>query len=161
MDYTEFKCLQLLLVNVLDSLEQDMVNLVFLLVLRKGHILVADFNNRHIQVFNMDGTFVQVIDCNGEYPTYVAVDNFGNIHVTYHNQLIVQVFLPDGITKIHIYSSNFQNPQGIAIDEGYCFITTQSPNYLHVLDPTGQVNVIGDLWGVALDRQGYVYVAKY
>ena len=135
----------------------------------KGHILVAEYNNRRVQVFNMDGTFVQVIDCNGQYPTDVAVDNIGNIHVTNYSQHIVQVFSPDGITKIRTYSNpngNFRNPRGIAIDdEGYCFITTNSPNYLHVLDPTGnQVNLIDGFnypWGVALDRQGYVYIADY
>ena len=132
----------------------------------KGHILIADYNNRRVQVFNMDGTFVQVIDCNGEYPSDVAVDNVGNIHVTYYIQHIVQVFSPDGITKIRTYSNpNLKYPRKIAIDdEGYCFITTDN-GYLHVLDPTGnQVNVIGGLsnpLGVALDRQGYVYVADY
>ena len=134
----------------------------------KGHILVADFNNRRVQVFNMDGTFVQVIDCNGQSPTDVAVDNVGNIHVTYLSEDLVQVFSPDGITKIHTYSNpngNLKNPRGIAIDdEGYCFITTYRPNYLHVLDPTGnQVNLIGGFsqpWGVALDRQGYC-IMKY
>ena len=130
----------------------------------KDHILVADYNNRRVQVFNMDGTFVQVIDCNGQLPSDVAVDNVGNIHVIYCSQHIVQVFSPDEIRTY--YSNHFQNPRGITIDdEGYCFITTQSPNYLHVLDPTGnQVNLIGgfnDPWGVALDRQGYVYVADF
>ena len=137
----------------------------------KGHILVADYYNRRVQVFNMDGTFLQVIDCNGQTPSDVAVDNVGNIHVTYHSRHLVQVFSPDGITKICTYSNrngNFNNPQGITIDDdGYCFITTYNPagstGYLHVLDPTGnEVNVIGGLsypWGVALDTQGYVYVA--
>ena len=142
----------------------------------KDRILVADFNNRRVQVFNMDGTFVQVIDCNGQLPTDVAVDNIGNIHVTYLSEDVVQVFSPDGITKIRTYSNpngNLKNPRGIAIDdEGYSFITTfgyssinnQSPCSLHVLDPTGnQVNVIDQgvhkPCGVALDRQGYVYVA--
>ena len=134
----------------------------------KGHILVADYNNRRVQVFNMDGTFVQVIDCDGQLPTDVAVDNVGNIHVTNYSQNIVQIFSPDGITKIRTYSNpngNLNHPRGIAIDdEGYCFITTHCSSYLQVLDPTGnQVNVISfiNLCGVALDRQGYVYVADY
>ena len=134
----------------------------------KDHILVADCSNERVQVFNIDGTFVQVIDCSGHRPVDVAVDNVGNIHVIYFWQHLVQVFSPDGITKIRTYSSPNENPRGITIDdEGYCFITTCEPSrdsYLHVLDPTGnQVNVISDFgnpWYVALDRQGCVYAAS-
>ena len=136
----------------------------------KGNILVADYSNNRVQVFKEDGTFVQVIQCDGN-PSDVAVDNEGKIHVTIHNQNYVQVFSPDGKTHLNPYSNpagSFQNPQGIAIDdEGYIFITAQysSTYYLHVLNyDRKQVNLLSGLnnpWGVTLDKDGHIYVAEY
>ena len=136
----------------------------------KGNILVADYSNNRVQVFKEDGTFVQVIQCDGK-PTDVAVDNEGKIHVTIHSQHHVQVFSPDG--KIHLNPYNnpagyFQYPQGIAIDdEGYIFITAQYSGtyYLHVLNyDRKQVNLLSGLnnpWGITLDKDGHIYVAEY
>ncbi|XP_011409436.1 PREDICTED: tripartite motif-containing protein 2-like, partial [Amphimedon queenslandica] len=60
----------------------------------KGNILVADYSNKRVQVFKEDGTFVQVIQCDGT-ASDVAVDNEGKIHVTICGQNHVQVFSPD------------------------------------------------------------------
>ena len=88
----------------------------------KGNILVADYNNNRAQVFKEDGTFVQVMQCDGN-ATDVAVDNEGKIHITIWNQLHVQVFSPDSKTHLYTYNNqavNFNYPTGIAInDEGY------------------------------------------
>ena len=134
----------------------------------KGNILVADYSNNRVQVFKEDGTFVQVIQCDGN-PTDVAVDNEGKIHVTIHNQHHVQVFSPDGKTHLNPYSNpacSFQYPQGIAIDdEGYIFIIARhsSTYYLHVLNyDRKQVNLLSGLnnpWGITLDKDGHIYVA--
>ena len=136
----------------------------------KGNILVADYSNNRVQVFKEDGTFVQVIQCDGN-PSDVAVDNEGKIHVTIHNQHHVQVFSPDGKTHLNPYSNpagSFQYPRGIAIDdEGYIFITAQysSTYYLHVLNyDRKQVNLLSGLnnpWGITLDKDGHIYVADY
>jgi sugar lactone lactonase YvrE len=122
----------------------------------------------------LDGTFVQVIDCDGQLAYDVAVDNDGNIHVTYRNQHIVQVFSSDGLLKFsESYDNpngNFQHPQGILIDdEGYRFIGSYAysgitnNSSLHILDPTGrQINVIyglGETCGLAMDNEGHIYVA--
>ena len=32
----------------------------------KGQILVADYNNKRVQIFKADGSFVQSINCNGK-----------------------------------------------------------------------------------------------
>uniref|UniRef100_A0A1X7TL13 RING-type domain-containing protein n=1 Tax=Amphimedon queenslandica TaxID=400682 RepID=A0A1X7TL13_AMPQE len=50
-----------------------------------GNILVADYYNNRVQVFKEDGTFLQVIQCDGR-ATDVAVDNEGKIQVTIQNQ---------------------------------------------------------------------------
>ena len=136
----------------------------------KGNILVADYGNNRVQVFKENGTFEQVIKCDGK-PTDVAVDSEGKIHVTIHNQNHVQVFSPDGKTHFNPYSNpagSFQYPQGIAIDdEGYIFITAQYSGtyYLHVLNyDRKQVNLLSGLTnslGITLDKDGHIYVAEY
>ena len=131
-----------------------------------GNILVADYGNKRVQVFK-DGTFVQVIQCDGNAPD-VAVDNEGKIHITISNQNHVQVFSPDGETHLYTYNNpagNFNYPDGIDIDdEGYIFVSSNS-GYLHVLSPDRkQIKLISGLshpWGVALDKDGYIYVADY
>ncbi|XP_019856595.1 PREDICTED: E3 ubiquitin-protein ligase TRIM71-like isoform X1 [Amphimedon queenslandica] len=132
----------------------------------KGNILVAEYSNNRVQVFKEDGTFVQVIQCDGT-ASDVAVDNEGKIHVTITNQNHVQVFSPDGKTHLDTYNNpagNFNSPSGIAIDdEGYILVSSNN-GYLHVLSPDRkQVKLISGLsnpWGVALDKDGYIYVAE-
>uniref|UniRef100_A0A1X7SX05 SMP-30/Gluconolactonase/LRE-like region domain-containing protein n=1 Tax=Amphimedon queenslandica TaxID=400682 RepID=A0A1X7SX05_AMPQE len=69
----------------------------------KGNILVADCYNKRVQVFKEDGTFVQVIQSDCEVSD-VAVDNEGKIHVTIWNRHHVQVFSPDGKTRLDTYN---------------------------------------------------------
>ena len=131
-----------------------------------NHIIVADYNNKCVVVYTLDGTFIKAINCDDSV-CGVAVDNDGNIHVPlYYSKDIVQVFSSDG-TKLYSYSNrqgNFNNPLGIAIDDnGYRYITTHQ--YLHILDHTGnQVNVIGGFnypYEATLDTEGYIYVADF
>ena len=128
-----------------------------------NHIIVADNSNSRVIVYTLDGSFIKAVNCD-DYVLGVAVDNDGNIHVPLYNKHIVQVFSSDG-TKLYSYSNRQGNgPQGIAIDDnGNRYITT--PQYLHILDHTGnQVNVIGGFnysYEVALDTEGYIYVADY
>ena len=139
----------------------------------KGKILVADYSNSRVQVFEEDGTFVQAIPCKG-YASDVAVDNEGNIHVTILNQNCVQVFSPDGNNELLTYSNPqgyMQYPSSIAIDdEGYIFVMSRHSgiSYLNVLSPQkAQVNLISQfhnsyhVYGMALDKDGCVYIADY
>uniref|UniRef100_A0A1X7TJU7 B box-type domain-containing protein n=1 Tax=Amphimedon queenslandica TaxID=400682 RepID=A0A1X7TJU7_AMPQE len=138
----------------------------------KGNILVADYNNKRVQVFKEDGTFVQVIQCDGK-ASDVAVGNEGKIHVTICDQHHVQVFSPDGKTHLDTYNNptgNFNYPQAVAIDdEGYIFVSVYyryvGDSYLHVLNPDGkQVKLVSGLSypvGIALDQDGCIYVAEY
>ncbi|XP_011409336.1 PREDICTED: protein lin-41-like, partial [Amphimedon queenslandica] len=133
----------------------------------KGNILVAEYSNKRVQVFKEDGTFVQVIQCDGK-ASDVVVDNEGKIHVTIRDQHHVQVFSPDGKTHLDTYNNpagNFNYPQGIAIDdEGYIFVSCNN-GYLHVLRPDKKqvklISGLSDPWGVALDKDGYIFVAEW
>ena len=134
----------------------------------KGNILVADYRNKRVQMFKEDGTFVQVIQCDGK-ASDVAVDNEGKIHVTIWNQHCVRVFSPDGKTHLDTYNNpagNFSGLNGIAIDdEGYIFVSAYNngTSYLHVLSPDRKlvklISGLSDPYGIALDKDGYVYVA--
>ena len=133
----------------------------------KGNIYVADFFNKRVQVFKEDGTFVQVIPCQGQ-ATDVAVDNKGEIHVAVYDRSHIEVFSPDGKNRLEVYanpSGDFLSPYGIAIDdEGYIFITARYETYhLHVLSPEKKqvVSLIGfnEPYGVTLDKDGCIYVA--
>ena len=138
----------------------------------KGNILVADISNKRVQVFKEDGTFVQVIQCDG-YATDVAVDNEGKIHVIFcNNPNHVQVFSPDDKTHLHTYNnphSGSSRFQGIAIDDdGHILVSTFediSKSCVYALSPDGkQVKLISGLnnpYGIALDKDGYIYVAEY
>ena len=140
----------------------------------RGHIIVADLNNRHIQIFQLDFTHVRAISCDGSEVYGVAVDNNGNIHVPLYNKKIVQVYSFDGqkLTSYGNPSGNFSHPRGIFIDDnGYRYITTSyydssnhtHQHYLHILNSQGnQVKLISTHGprGVALDDEGYIYIAE-
>ncbi|XP_019859672.1 PREDICTED: E3 ubiquitin-protein ligase TRIM71-like [Amphimedon queenslandica] len=136
----------------------------------KGNILIADFNNKRVQVFKEDGTFVQVIQCD-DGATDVAVDNEGKIHVIIRDQNHVQVFSPDGKTHLDTYNNpagNFTYSRGIAIDdEGYIIVSVHNSgnSYLHVLSPERKqvklVSGLSDPVDLALDKDGNIYVAEY
>ena len=142
----------------------------------KGQLLVADYNNRRVQIFNADGSLIRTISCDNYNPSDVAVDNEGNIHVVYPNGNVIQKFSHDGeaLTTYSNPNGNFQSPQGIAIDDlGFCFISSQgyggyygtSNHYLHILDTTGNyVNMLPiqafyNAGSVAIDKEGYIYIA--
>ncbi|XP_003390109.1 PREDICTED: E3 ubiquitin-protein ligase TRIM71-like [Amphimedon queenslandica] len=131
----------------------------------KGNILVADSNNKRVQVFEEDGTFVQVIQCYGK-ATNVAVDNEGKIHVTIQSQNYIQIFSPDCKTSFNL-ACKFICPNGIAIDdEGYIFVSVYNGGTfsLHLLSPNRKqvklISGLSDPWGIALSNDGYIYVAE-
>ena len=138
----------------------------------KGNILVADHNNKRVQVFKEDGTFVQVIQCDGT-AFDVAVDNEGKIHITfYSNPNHVQVFSPDGKTHLQTYNNPHSGStyiQGVAIDDdGHILVLTyegSSKSCVYKLSPDRKqvklISGLSDPMGIALDKDGYIYVADY
>ncbi|XP_011409287.1 PREDICTED: tripartite motif-containing protein 2-like [Amphimedon queenslandica] len=114
-----------------------------------------------------DGTFVQVIQCDGQ-ATDVAVDNEGKIHVTiYQNH--IKIFSPDGKTHLHTYNNPHSGStylQGVAIDDdGHVLVLAYkggSDSCVYALSSDKkQVKLISGLsnpYGIALAKDGYIYV---
>jgi sulfur carrier protein ThiS len=149
----------------------------------KGHILVADCGNGRVQVFTIDGTFVQVIKCNLP-PQDVAVNNNGDIHVVSPNQNTIQVFSSSGAPKNGLIVNNnyrqvnyagryYDVPTStctllgiIAIDDLGQQLVISNNQCLHVFDATGDIIInnllrLQNATGIALDKDGNVYIADY
>lgn len=69
----------------------------FVAINADNHIIVSDFHNHKIKVFDSDGTFLHSFGSNGEgngqfnAPTGVAVDKMGNILVADWGNSRIQV----------------------------------------------------------------------
>ena len=100
----------------------------------KGHLLVADYSNKRIQIFSTDGNIYKTIPCDTN-PLDVAVDVEGNIHVTANK--MIQVFTPAG-TKLNTYNINntLIGPQAIAVHADGTKLITDS-NLVRVVNAAG------------------------
>ena len=125
----------------------------------KGHLLVADYSNKRIQIFSTDGNIYKTIPCD-TYPCDVAVDVEGNIHVTANK--MIQVFTPAG-TKLNTYNVNntLTGPLGIAIHADGTKLIADS-NLVRVVNVAGiQVTNRGGLsspYGVLFGYCGAIYI---
>ena len=136
----------------------------------KGRVLVVDYSNNRLLVFNADGTFVSSLSCGFSYsrpePYDVAVDNTGNIHVTLNSSNRVVVYSSDGKQITTYGSGNIRSPTGIAIDEeGYRYVS-DNRSRISIFGPEGALvsdSIIcpSNTRCMTLDSQGNVYVASY
>lgn len=94
----------------------------FVAVTEENRIVVSDFHNHCIKVFESDGTFRLSFGSNGEgngqfnAPTGVAVDSQGNILVADK----LQVFDSNGsfLSYVNTMGEPLYGPQGLAIEGG-------------------------------------------
>lgn len=100
-----------------------------------GNIVVADYQNDRVQIFDEEGRFLRIIgkhgDAEGEFdrPFDVAVSVDGNILVTDYENHRVQIFCDDG-TFLKAFGSHggnggqFDSPGGVAVSaEGLVCVT--------------------------------------
>ena len=134
-------------------------------------LIVSDFNNHRIQIFNENGGWLLTIDGKDsgnhsfQYPWGLALDPQGNIHVAALGSKTIKVFTKEGV-YVRMYGDP-NRPIGIAIDdEGYSLVSEYSGNCLSIYDTEGnKIHTVGNLknpYGTALDpRDGSVFIANW
>ena len=131
-----------------------------------GRIFVSESNNRRVSVFEPCGTFSYHITHNTiSNPWGMAFDLAGNLHVVDYSNNTVSIFTPEG-KYISQYNSQAQRPICIAIDEeGYKFVGESYNSRLLILGPENNlvctIQAFNQVYGVAMDKDGYVYVCSY
>jgi len=103
----------------------------FIAVNSKGHIIVTDFHNHCVKVFDSEGDYLYCFGTNGEgngqfnAPTGVAVDKNDNILVADWGNSRIQVFDCQGSFLSYVSSSvePLYGPQGLTVThDGYVAI---------------------------------------
>lgn len=121
----------------------------------RGRLYVADApqgggSPHRVAVFALDGTFIRYMGERGDkpgqfnYPTYIAVDTQGRVHVVDTLNWRVQVFDADGkpalmFGKHSDARGDFDRPKGIAFDgQGRIYVPDSSWDRVLVFDAAGK-----------------------
>ncbi|HEY5548490.1 MAG TPA: hypothetical protein VIL17_02710 [Coriobacteriia bacterium] len=123
-------------------------------------VYVADGNNRRVQVFHPDGTFVRIINTSGT-PRGLAVDSEGRLYVVDTLAHVVDIYAANGAQLATFGESGvgpgqFRFPNDIAIDgAGRLLITDRDNNQVQVwgygvADIPGITNVTPGNWWLSL-----------
>ena len=122
-----------------------------------GRVYVADFGNDRVQVFTPEGTPLDIVGARGTgegqflRPAGVAVDHEGTLYVSDHFNDRVQKFGADGHFEGLLGSLGLSTPMPTPLG-------TPVPAPLPAVLPEGQLRRPE---GIALDREGNVWVADY
>ena len=133
-------------------------------------VIVCDGLNHRLQVFTSDLVFVRQFGSygsgNGQFmdPVDVLHDKDGrNLYTCDFSNNRIQVFTIQG-KYLHylVAKGDITNPNGIATDGELMYIAQQNGR-LHIYHKNGEKVCSfpikrGDLWGVAVDQDGFVYV---
>ncbi|XP_063059408.1 tripartite motif-containing protein 3b isoform X1 [Engraulis encrasicolus] len=109
----------------------------FVAVNNKNEILVTDFHNHSVKVYNADGEFQFKFGSHGEgngqfnAPTGVAVDGNGNIIVADWGNSRIQVFDSSGsfLSYINTSADPLYGPQGLALTSDGHVVVADSGNH--------------------------------
>lgn len=138
-----------------------------------------------VKIFDLEGKFLGTIgkgkgDCKGclFFPTYVAVDNQGNVYVTSTLNARVDEFDPQGnyLKTIGGRGTNFglfDKPKGVAIDSfGNIHVVDSGWSNVQIFNQKGEVllfyggrgaypGLMKNPTGIAIDKDNKIYVADY
>ncbi|XP_030632631.1 tripartite motif-containing protein 3 isoform X2 [Chanos chanos] len=109
----------------------------FVTVNSKNEIIVTDFHNHSVKVYNADGEFLFKFGSHGEgngqfnAPTGVAVDTNGNIIVADWGNSRIQVFDSSGsfLSYINTTADPLYGPQGLALTSDGHVVVADSGNH--------------------------------
>ena len=136
----------------------------------RDRLIVSDWRNHRVVMLDQNGSWLLTINGNVsgnlgfQYPTGLAFDPQGNIHVAAYSSNTIKIFTPEG-TYVRSYG-DVKSPWGIAVDEeGYSMVCEMKSNCLSIFDPQGNkihtVGSLNQLRGVILDPiRGSLYVAN-
>ncbi|XP_032917202.1 tripartite motif-containing protein 2 isoform X1 [Catharus ustulatus] len=109
----------------------------FAAVNSNNEIIITDFHNHSVKVFNQEGEFMLKFGSNGEgngqfnAPTGVAVDSNGNIIVADWGNSRIQVFDGSGsfLSYINTSADPLYGPQGLALTSDGHVVVADSGNH--------------------------------
>jgi len=149
----------------------------------KGNILVSDFDNHRIQIFNSDGQFLSTFGSygnrNGQFnrPFGIAINSKGNIVISEFANHRIQVVDSEGnfISKFGSKGNGngqFNYPCGIAIDlNDNIFVCDMSNNRIQIFDSEGNFistfefyglrdGLFRGLFGISINSKGNIIVSE-
>jgi len=139
-----------------------------------GNILVCDYGNNRIQVFNLEGKFISTFESKG--PHGIAINSKGNIIISGDSQKI-QTFNSKG-NFISTFGSNgyendqFQYPYGICVDlNDNIYVCDYSNHRILIFDAEGKfISKIGSQGhgngqfvypiGIAINSKGNIIICE-
>jgi DNA-binding beta-propeller fold protein YncE len=147
-----------------------------------NEIWVVETSAHQISVLNENGELIKTIGNRGNktgefnFPTFIWIDNLGNVYVVDSMNFRVQIFDKDGkflsvFGEIGDATGYFARPKGIATDSyGNIYVTDalfhtiqifdRSGNFLYQFGSQGQDK--GQFWmptGIWIDANDYIYIA--
>ena len=131
----------------------------------KGRVLVADYNNKRIQILTTEGKFINTIKCASQ-PWDVAVDPVGNIHVALHNNHHIAVYSQEGKDMgSYNLDGNLSHPTGIYIDgEGNRLISAYNVGMVYIADADNKListRNINYVYMSTMDKDGVILMGEY
>ena len=156
----------------------------------RKRVYVADsvhtLSKQHtVKIFSLDGKLIGKIggqkgDGPGYFnvPTYVSVDNDGDVYVTDTMNCRVQAFSPDG-KYIRSYGERgdaygqFGRPKGVALDSFHnVYVVDSAWSNVQIFNPQGQIllffggrgplpGMLKNATAVAIDKNNRIYVGDY
>lgn len=133
-------------------------------------IFVAEFQNRRIQILDLDGSFESFIDLDGR-PHGIGVYRDRIYVAVWAEKSHVDIFDKNGERLSKIFG--FERPGDIAMDDqGNIFVTEYDTGLIKVLDTNENVvkrydtllaisNNHSELTGITLDSSGNIYTSDY